>query len=95
MNLENAYAAEECYEDREPVVRPAPALRAGAATTVDSIEVHWPGGAVEQVKLPEVDGLFTVVKGSGVGKLEMWEPVAAQQVKSAAVRTGTRGSKAH
>ena len=40
----------------------------GAATTVDSVEVHWPSGAVEKIKLPGVDGSYTVVEGSGVGK---------------------------
>jgi hypothetical protein len=40
----------------------------GAAEAVDEVEVHWPSGAVEKVKLPGVDGIFTVVEGSGVGK---------------------------
>jgi hypothetical protein len=40
----------------------------GTATTIDHVEVHWPGGAVEQITLPGVDGIFTVVQGSGTGK---------------------------
>ncbi len=40
----------------------------GRATTIDSVEVHWPDGAVEPVKLPGVDAIYTVVEGSGVGK---------------------------
>ena len=40
----------------------------GPATSVDLVEVHWPGGAVEKVTLPGVDGIYTVVQGSGVGK---------------------------
>ena len=40
----------------------------GSATSVTSVEVHWPSGAVEQVKLPGVDAIYTVVEGSGVGK---------------------------
>jgi len=40
----------------------------GAAEAVDEVEVHWPSGAVEKVKLPGVDGIFTVVEGSGVGQ---------------------------
>ncbi len=40
----------------------------GQATTIDSVEVHWPDGAVEQVKLPGLDAIYTVVEGSGMGK---------------------------
>ena len=47
----------------------------GAASTIDAIEVHWPSGAVEQVKLPGVDGIYTVIEGSGIGKKESWDPV--------------------
>ncbi len=39
----------------------------GAASTVEGVEVHWPSGAVEQVKLPGVDQIFTVVEGTGTG----------------------------
>jgi hypothetical protein len=41
----------------------------GAGTAVDSIEVHWPSGAVEQIKLPGIDAIYTVVEGSGLGKV--------------------------
>ncbi len=40
----------------------------GPATAVESISVHWPGSAVEQITVSGVDGIFTVVQGSGVGK---------------------------
>ena len=40
----------------------------GPATSVDAVEVRWPGGAVEQIKLPGIDAIYTVVQGSGVGK---------------------------
>jgi hypothetical protein len=40
----------------------------GPATTIDAVEVHWPGGPVEQIKLPGIDAIFTVVEGSAVGK---------------------------
>jgi hypothetical protein len=40
----------------------------GAATAIDSVEVHWPSGLVEQVKLPGIDAIYTVVEGSGMGK---------------------------
>jgi len=38
----------------------------GAATKVDAVEIHWPSGAVEKVKLPAVDAFFTVTEGKGV-----------------------------
>jgi enediyne biosynthesis protein E4 len=40
----------------------------GTATAVDAVEVHWPGGRVEQIKLPGIDAIYTVVEGSGIGK---------------------------
>ncbi|HKI11803.1 MAG TPA: CRTAC1 family protein [Candidatus Acidoferrum sp.] len=38
----------------------------GDATTIDNVEIHWPSGVVEQVKLPAVDRIFTVAEGKGV-----------------------------
>ncbi len=38
----------------------------GAATTVEAVEVHWPDGQVEKVKLPGVDRIVTVEEGKGV-----------------------------
>jgi hypothetical protein len=40
----------------------------GTASIIDAVEVHWPGGRVEQVKLPGIDGIYTVVEGSGIGR---------------------------
>lgn len=37
----------------------------GAATKVDSIEVHWPSGVVEQYASPGIDGIFTLMEGKG------------------------------
>ncbi len=50
----------------------------GEATTVDAVEVHWPGGAVETIKLPGIDGIFTVVQGTGTGKRQSWPPGASR-----------------
>jgi hypothetical protein len=36
----------------------------GTATTVDSLEIHWPSGTVEQVKLSGVDRIVTLNEGS-------------------------------
>jgi hypothetical protein len=38
----------------------------GDAATVDHIEIHWPSGAVEQLKLSAVDRILTVEEGKGV-----------------------------
>jgi hypothetical protein len=38
----------------------------GDATTVTAVEIRWPGGKMEQVKLPAVDRIFTVEEGKGV-----------------------------
>ena len=38
----------------------------GDATTVDKLEIHWPGGAVESVHLPAVDRIFTIEQGKGI-----------------------------
>jgi hypothetical protein len=38
----------------------------GGTTTVDDVEIHWPSGHVEHVKLPTVDRFFAVEEGKGV-----------------------------
>jgi len=38
----------------------------GDSVNVDAVEVHWPSGAVEQVKLSSVDRIFTLTEGKGV-----------------------------
>jgi enediyne biosynthesis protein E4 len=38
----------------------------GRTTTVDKLEIHWPGGAVESVHLPAVDRIFTIEQGKGI-----------------------------
>jgi hypothetical protein len=38
----------------------------GDATTVDSVEIHWPGNVVEPIKLPGVNCIYTVEQGKGV-----------------------------
>ena len=40
----------------------------GVATSVDAVEIHWPGGHVEPIKLQGIDGIYTVVEGSGIGR---------------------------
>jgi hypothetical protein len=38
----------------------------GAATQVDKVEILWPGGAKEEVKIPAIDRIVTVVEGKGI-----------------------------
>jgi hypothetical protein len=38
----------------------------GEARAVDAVEIRWPSGAVEQVKLPSVDRIFMIEEGKGV-----------------------------
>ena len=38
----------------------------GDATAVDGVEIHWPSGLVEKLKVAAVDGIFTVEEGRGV-----------------------------
>jgi len=38
----------------------------GSATSIDTVEIHWPSGAVEKIALPSVDRFFTVEEGKGV-----------------------------
>ena len=38
----------------------------GGATAVDGVEIHWPSGAVEKLKLSAVDRIFTVEEGKGI-----------------------------
>ncbi len=38
----------------------------GDSTTVDEVEIHWPSGAIEKLKLPSVDRIFTVEEGKGI-----------------------------
>ena len=38
----------------------------GQATTIDAVEIHWPSGAVEPLKLPAVDRYYMVREGQGL-----------------------------
>lgn len=38
----------------------------GPATQIDGVEIHWPDGGREQVRLPAVDRIFTVEEGKGI-----------------------------
>jgi hypothetical protein len=40
----------------------------GAAVKVDKVEIHWPSGAKEQITLPAVDRIFTVLENKGIAE---------------------------
>ena len=40
----------------------------GTSTQVDNVEIHWPSGVREQITLPEVDRIYTVVEGKGIAQ---------------------------
>jgi hypothetical protein len=38
----------------------------GSATKVDKVEILWPDGVKEEIKIPEIDRIITVAEGKGV-----------------------------
>jgi hypothetical protein len=40
----------------------------GGAMKVDKVEIHWPSGAKEQITLPAVDRIFTVIENKGISE---------------------------
>lgn len=36
------------------------------ATSVSSVEIHWPSGSVEKVAIPAVDRIYTIQEGKGI-----------------------------
>ncbi len=38
----------------------------GEATDAGTVEIHWPSGAAETVKLPAADRIYTIVEGGGI-----------------------------
>ncbi len=38
----------------------------GDATAVDGLEIHWPSGSIEKVRIPSVDRIFTIEEGHGI-----------------------------
>ncbi len=38
----------------------------GDAKAIDSVDIHWPSGAKETLKLPAVDRIFTIAEGKGI-----------------------------
>jgi hypothetical protein len=38
----------------------------GDAAAVDGVEIHWPSGFIEKLKVPEIDRILTVEEGKGL-----------------------------
>ena len=38
----------------------------GTLDKVDGVEIHWPSGSVEKLKLPFVDRIYTLTEGKGI-----------------------------
>ena len=38
----------------------------GDATNAGTVEIHWPSGKKETIKLPAVDRIYTIVEGQGI-----------------------------
>jgi hypothetical protein len=55
----------------------------GDATDAGTAEIHWPDGAKEFVKLPEVDRIYTITEGQGItGALCGGKPCGAEAGKA-------------
>jgi hypothetical protein len=38
----------------------------GSSQKVDKVGIHWPSGLKEEVRVPAVDRILTVVEGKGI-----------------------------
>jgi hypothetical protein len=47
---------------------PRPHFGLGVATKVDKVEIHWPSGAKEEITVPSVDRIYTVIEGKGIAE---------------------------
>jgi hypothetical protein len=36
------------------------------ATTVEAVEIHWPSGAMEKLRLPAVDRIYIITEAKGI-----------------------------
>jgi hypothetical protein len=48
----------------------------GQATKVDSVEIHWPSGAIQTLKDLATDKFYSVLEGKGVVPFEEIRPRA-------------------
>jgi hypothetical protein len=45
---------------------PRPHFGLGDSTDAGVAEIHWPSGAVEKIKLPAADRIYTIREGTGI-----------------------------
>ena len=38
----------------------------GSGTDAGTLEIHWPSGKVEKIKLPATDRIYTIAEGKGI-----------------------------
>jgi len=48
----------------------------GAATKIDSVEIHWPSGQTEVLKDLDADKFYSVLEGKGIVPAEQIRPAA-------------------
>ena len=58
----------------------------GSAKDAGEAEIHWPSGAVEKVKLPQVNKIFTIEEGKGIVEFK----AAVLEKKSEPAKTGKK-----
>ena len=60
----------------------------GNATEAGSLEIHWPSGGKETIKLPAVDRIYTIAEGKGItGALCSGMPCAVGEVTAQPAKT--------
>jgi hypothetical protein len=66
------------------------------ATDAGTAEIHWPSGAIEFIKLPAVDRIFTVTEGKGItAVLCAKQPCTSKTLRTLPIHPAPgRGSKA-
>jgi hypothetical protein len=59
----------------------------GDAKTVNAIEIHWPSGALEKIRVAAVDRIYTVEEGKGITS-ELCESCPLQKPLPPSVKPG-------
>ena len=65
----------------------------GESTAVDEVEIRWPSGAREKLKLPDVDRIFTVEEGKGITSATCAKCSATEKTVAARAKSGGGVSK--
>ena len=65
----------------------------GDATDAGTAEIHWPSGAIENVKLPAVDRIFTITEGKGITGVLCEKQPCASKLRPVAPHIANPGRK--